>query len=204
MAARAANIAAWSRQVARCMAARVPSQTPAKVARSCFSIASGIFRSPSNGPPGETRMSRKVIETTQKRTTTSESRRLARWVIRLGGFQDFLGHGEIGGVRDLEIWHAMDNRHGMDASGDQGSDLIRGTGPMLADGGEKLREGCRLRGFHREEVLTGYGLLENTGVVGAVERILRVNQAHTTMPAATVSCVPGSTRMNDPVRRLRR
>ena len=63
----------------------------------------------------------------------------------------------------------MDNRHGMDASGDQGSDLIRGTGPMLANGGEKLREGCGLRGFHREEGLTGEGLVEKAGGVGAVE-----------------------------------
>ena len=74
-------------------------------------------------------------------------------------------------MRDLEIRRAMNNRHGMDASGDQGSDLIGGTGPMRADGGEKLREGCSLRGFHREEVLAGEGLVENAGGVGAVKRV---------------------------------
>jgi hypothetical protein len=89
----------------------------------------------------------------------------------LAGFQDFLGHGKIGGVRDLEIRRAMDNRHRMDASGDQGSDLISGSSPMLADGGEKLREGCGLRGFHREEVLARDGLLEKAVGVGAMERV---------------------------------
>ena len=63
----------------------------------------------------------------------------------------------------------MDNRHRMDASGDQGSDLISGSSPMRADGGEKLREDCGLWGFHREEVLAGEGLVEKACGVGAME-----------------------------------
>jgi len=89
----------------------------------------------------------------------------------LAGFQDFFSHGKIGGVRDLEIRRTMENRHGMDASGDQGSDLIRGADPMRADGGKEIREGCGLRGFHREEVLAGEGLMEKAVGVGAVERV---------------------------------
>jgi hypothetical protein len=41
-------------------------------------MALEIFRSPSNGPPGEARIKRKVIDTTQNKTTASETRRLKR------------------------------------------------------------------------------------------------------------------------------
>src|ERR1700730_12606274 len=39
------------------------------LARSCFSMCSGNFRSRSNGPPGIRRMRKKVIVMTQKRMT---------------------------------------------------------------------------------------------------------------------------------------
>jgi len=44
-------------------------------ARSCASMAGGILRSRSNGPPGASRMRKKVRVTTQKRTKNSAGRR---------------------------------------------------------------------------------------------------------------------------------
>ncbi len=51
------------------------------LARSCFSIAGGIFRSASNGPPGEIRIRKNVIVTTQNSTAIKASRRRTRKAI---------------------------------------------------------------------------------------------------------------------------